>query len=537
VRLSGWLPKGPRQVLVRLAAVCAWAVLALSIGPVRAAGPGLLEQGRRIYQEGRLGDGQLLRANGAGATGLSGQGAACVVCHRRSGMGSREGSLAIAAIAGPLLFNAPPPPAPRRAAAGAAPFTGSRQDTRAAYDDATLARALRQGLDSSGRALDALMPRYALGAQDLQALTAYLRQLSATAPTGLQGGVLHLASITTPDADPLRAATVRDTLQAWARSGTLGGVALDWQLWQLSGPPSTWQQQLQDFQQRQPVYAVLSGAGRAEWAPVRDFCEQAALPCLFPIVDLAPSAPTDFYSVYFSRGVPLEAQLLARHIQELDRPAARVIQLSADAAGEAAADLLHQALQGRPDERRRWLAASPASALADLQPDDLLVLWLRPAELAPLLRALPAGPCSERVYLSAQLAAPEQVELPDAWRARTRWVSARSDPQRLYGKSVLGLQPWAAHLQLALDERALQAEIYAATYFFADALARMRGAWNQDYLLETLENANFGRPAGAAFFTLSLAAGQREAAKGGHLLGYAEPDYRTLIPIGARLTP
>ncbi len=542
MRYTGWLPGCLRQAPGRVVAACVWVALALGAAPVRSAGPELLEQGRRIYMEGLLGDGQPLRASAAGGTHLQEQGAACVLCHRRSGMGSREGSLAIPAIAAPLLFSPPVPLTPRRLAANAEPLTGSRQDTRAAYDDATLARALRQGLDSSGRALDALMPRYALGEQDLQALTAYVRQLSVAPPAGLQDGVLHLASIITPDADPLRADTVRSTMQAWARAGPLGGAAMDWQAWQLSGPPSGWQQQLQVYQQRQPVYAVLSGAGRAEWTPVRDFCEQAALPCLFPIVDMAPSGATDFYSVYFSRGVPVEAHMLARHIHELAKPVPRVIQLYADAAGEAAADLLHQGLAGLPDDRRRWQAQGPDSAgplnlLADVRPDDLLVLWLRPAELAQLLRALPRGPVSERVVLSAQLAAPQQVDLPDAWRPRTRWVSAHADPQRLYGKSVLGLQPWAEHLQLPLDERALLAEIYAATYFFADALARMRISWSQDYLLETLENANFGRPAGAAFFTLSLAAGQREAAKGGHLLGYAEPDYRTLVPLGARLTP
>jgi hypothetical protein len=383
------------------------------------------------------------------------------------------------------------------------------------------------------------MPRYALGEADLQALTAYLRALSATPIAGLQDGVLHLATVLSPDADPARSRTVREALQAWARSGPFAGIPVDLQVWQLQGPSDNWQQQLQDYQRQRPVYAVLSGAGRAEWTPVRDFCEQAALPCLFPLVDLAPSAPADFYSVYLSRGVPIEAQMLARHIRELQPRPPRVVQVYADAAGAAAAGLLARPLEGMEVSTRPWQAQEQdvARLVADVQPQDLVVLWLRPAEVQQLVQRLPAGPASDRVHVSAQLAPPEALELPAAWRSKVRWVSAHSDPQRLYGKSVLGLVPWAGHLNLALDQRALQAEVYAATYFFADALARMRGYWSQDYLLETLESANFGRPAGAAYFTLSLAAGQREAAKGGYLLGYAAADAVQVEPLGPRLTP
>lgn len=530
----GWLRAAVRQGGHCLVVAC----LLLATGAVHGAQAQLLEQGRRIYQEGILSDGQPLRASGAGGTRLSGQDAACVQCHRRSGMGSREGSLAIPAIAGPVLFGKPLWFATRRPGANAQPVTGTRQETRAAYGDASLARALSEGLDSSDRELEPLMPRYALGEADMRALTAYLHQLSATPPSGLEDGVLHVATIVSPDADPAQAEILRTTLQTWVRSAPLGGVPMDLQLWNLSGPPASWKQQLQDYQQRQPVYAVLSGLGRAEWGPVRDFCEQAALPCLFPMADLAPSAPSDFYTLYFSRGVPLEAQMLARHIRDLAQPAPRVIQVFSDGAGSAAADLLQQGLaQDRPGSLRPWLAQSPASALADVQPDDCVVLWLRPAEVAELVRALPMGPASSQVYISAQLTGPQQLNLPAPWRASTRWVSARSDPARLYGKSVMGLVPWASHLKLALDDRALLSEIYAATYFFADALARMRGSWSQDYLMETLENANFSRPAGSAFFTLSLAAGQREAAKGGHLLGYAEPGDAEVQAMGPRITP
>jgi len=46
------------------------------------------------------------------------------------------------------------------------------------YSEETLARAIRDGVDSEGRPLGYLMPRYALGDADMAALIDYLKQIS-----------------------------------------------------------------------------------------------------------------------------------------------------------------------------------------------------------------------------------------------------------------------------------------------------------------------------------------------------------------------
>ena len=45
---------------------------------------------------------------------------------------------------------------------------------------------------------------------------------------------------------------------------------------------------------------------------MHEFCEQHALPCLFPNVEVPVVADHDFYSLYFSKAVLLEAQLIAK---------------------------------------------------------------------------------------------------------------------------------------------------------------------------------------------------------------------------------
>jgi hypothetical protein len=412
-----------------------------------------------------------------------------------------------------------------------------RQELRPAYDDDSLARAVRTGVDSGGSPLDPLMPRYELSQADSQALIAYLRQHSAGPPPGFDGRKLHLATVITPDADPARARIVAETLTAWSRSGALGGLPIDLQVWRLEGEPTTWNRQLQTFQTRTPVYAVLSGAGRARWEPVSDFCEKAALPCLFPIVDLAPDDERDFYSLFLSRGVPLEARILVRQIQDMEPPAARVVQLVDDAAGERSARLLAEQLGGTAQVTRAWNAVSPAAMISDLAASDVVVGWLSPTHLNTLARYRPEGPGVRWALFSGQLAPPGKTDLPMSWRQEARWVSLRSDPRRLHGQGVLGLTPWLERLQLPMSDEALLSEVYAATYFFGDALARMHGHWNREYLLETLESAHYSRPAGSAYFALSLAPGQREAAKAGHLLGFVGPELQDLVPIGPRLSP
>src|ERR1700675_3182019 len=82
----------------------------------------------------------------------------------------------------------------------------------------------------------------------------------------------------------------------------------------LNGGPGTWGSALGDKLRPEPVMAVVSGIAGRTWAPVHRFCEQEQLPCLLPNVDLPVIHDGDFYSVYFSAGVLLEAELLAARL-------------------------------------------------------------------------------------------------------------------------------------------------------------------------------------------------------------------------------
>jgi len=216
--------------------------------------------------------------------------------------------------------------------------------------------------------------------------------------------------VITPDADPVKRAGMLDVMRQFfsdrnirqmvpaPRMQASGKTALGrsmfmvhrgWQLhvWELTGAESTWQQQLERWLAAEPVFAVISGLGGRSWAPVHAFCERAALPCLFPNVEAPPEgADQDFYSIYFSRGVLLEADLIGKHLLDAagGSPASRVLQIyrAAD-SGEAGASKLAAFLRARgvAVSSRVLPADAPASAVTEAArraaSADAMVLWLR----------------------------------------------------------------------------------------------------------------------------------------------------------------
>src|ERR1700730_8299388 len=111
--------------------------------------------GEAIYLKGILGSGAPLTATRANAEPSRGQAAACVNCHRRSGLGAQEGRSIIPPITGSFLFDAHD-----TAQDTQLPYIPCERLNRTPYTEETLARALREGIDSQRRTLNYLMPRF-----------------------------------------------------------------------------------------------------------------------------------------------------------------------------------------------------------------------------------------------------------------------------------------------------------------------------------------------------------------------------------------
>jgi hypothetical protein len=512
--------------------------------------------GESIYRRGVLPSGELVRGERETGTAVEGQLAACVTCHRRSGLGASEGRILIPPITARYLFRS------RARSGDDPPMPGMEAlaPDRSPYTEATLARAIREGIGPDGRKFNALMPHFPLDDPSMTALIAYLRQLSSARVPGVSDETLQFATVITPDADPVQRKAMLVVLEQFfgnknmffrGESPALQSshnihyrIVRKWQLhiWQLTGAPESWEQQLQAYARAEPVFAIISGLGAKTWAPVHRFCEAEAIPCLLPNVDLPVVAEDDFYSVYFSKGVLLEAQLIAHRLGQNAHPGTphRVLQVyRAGDIGEAAAHDLHATLaaQGAEMIDRALAPAASQSKLVDAvknaRASDTVVLWLRPDDLKALPPAPPEG---TKIFASGLMAGLERAPLPAAWRTPTSLTYPYDLPdyRRVRMNYPLG---WfnIRHVEV-VDER-IQTDTYLACVILAETLGPMLDNFVREHLLERLETMLSARILNAYYPRLGLGPGQRFASKGGYLVHFVDPQGPKVVADGAWIVP
>lgn len=523
------------------------------VAPHHARGDTPADAGEAIYRFGVLNSGQPLETFRAGGVQMKGADVACVKCHRRSGFGSKEGFISIPPIAGRYLFQ-------RTSNHNDfdLPFVENMRRDRAPYNDETLARAIREGVDSGGKPLNYLMPHFALGDANMTELIAYLKRLGQRRSPGVTDTVLHFATIITPDADPVKARGMLDVLKryfedrntvqfaptprlhtssklSWASGMFM--VNRRWQLhvWQLTGPAATWQEQLERHFAEEPVLAVVSGLAGKTWGPVHAFCERQAVPCLFPNVEAPPAgADHDFYSLYFSRGVELEAGLIATRIlkPDHDKVAKEVLQIyRADDSGDVGAHALAALLERHGIKTRSYVLAAdaPGKGVAKIvrhgTSADALVLWLRPADIAALGQA-PFAPSD--VFVSGLMGGLENSPLPPIWRTRAEltYPFDLPDKRRVPVDYALG---WFRIRRIPIVAEQVQADTYLACGLLSETLKHMVDTFVPDYLVERLEDMIDRRIITGYYPHLTLAQNQRFASKGGYIVHFAEPQGTRVI--------
>jgi hypothetical protein len=495
---------------------------------------GLVEKGRLIYEAGQLGSGEPLVGYREGRVTSSGKAAACIACHQRSGFGLFEGSNLVPPITGPSLFGNARPIAhvPRRSKSvehREFPFLN-----RPAYNDATLATAVREGLSPGGHRFQFLMPRYALGDADVKALTAYLRQLSAASSPGASAERISFATVIAPRQDARRRQAVIDVLRACFQERhpeSPGRQA--WQLvtWDLEGTPAGWMAQLRSKYAEQPVFAAVSGLGTDEWTPVHRFCELEKIPCLFPNVDAVPEATAGQYSFYFSKGVVLEAQVAAHYLATNASALgiARVVQLRREVgSGARAAVALREALEAGgvavEDRILKGVGANDVQpAVAGLQRSDALVLWLGQEDLRALASGAP--PEVATIMLSGLLAGWERVPLAPAWRRASLMVYEIDAPTRRAARMRFNLHPWLQGKAIAAPDELLVGNTLTACNVLHEGVLRLRGAFSRDYLVEVTERyPSMGNaPAPQAYPRFTLGPGQRVSSLGAYVVRFKLP--------------
>ncbi len=477
--------------------------------------------GRKLYQQGILPDGRDIQAIVSGDIPVEGEKFSCSNCHGRSGMGSVEGQYVVPPITGEILF-----------------ISSSSPLERSAYNEKSLARALRSGINPDGRIIDALMPRYPLSDESIKALSDYLKEMSIGQRVGIDKHTIRFATIISKEVPPAKKKAVIDVYNAYISKinaqtrleskrpnrGNKPEIQLpslyrEWKLdiWQLKGDETDWPSQLENYYKKRPVFAIIGGISEGSWKPVGRFCEQQHLPCLFPSTILPEVREDDYYTMYFSRGVELEAELIAHDLNSNSIPG--VVQVFCNAVGLAAANKLRLKLNHKMQQKTIQFDCEksfPEDALIRIlnkMPGAATVFWLKKEKINQLKEIS----LLNRLYVSSAFLKRQYSGL----LASISKIAYSAHPYLLPGKfdsALARFKVWARISHVKTPYPKIQAEAFFTCFAVSDTLNHIRRYRLRDYFLEMLDHSQALALYLPFYPNASMGPGQRFLTKGGYLL-------------------
>ncbi|GFE61165.1 ABC transporter substrate-binding protein [Geobacter sp. AOG2] len=510
-----------------------------------------LHLGEQMYREGLLPSGEPMRAYVKGDLPVPGTAFTCVSCHLRSGLGSVEGGVFTPPTNGDKLFQ------PFQLL-----FKGLEQKyfplppRRPAYNDETLAEVIRSGATPTGKALNDVMPRYLLDDGDMALLIYYLKELSAHYSPGVTTTALHFATVITDEVSPedrnamlapleLYISIKNNQAKAYKTQGNrsrqmaenmlvskeLATRNLTLSRWVLKGPPDTWRKQLEDYNRKEPVFALLGGISYGDWKPIHDFSEQNHIPCLFPMTNLPVISETDWYTLYPSKGYYQEGETAARYLHAGGAlpKGASVVQIVRDSPeGRALAAGFRQTWldSGHPAPKTVTLKAGQAingnvlrQAVTKKKPRVIMV-W-DGGEAVPALQAFAAsGSRPALLFVSARYLGKNLWTLPDQIRPFTYitypYTFSLNVTYSSMGSATLqdDQQKTLSQANILIKNKAQEMASLGdtLTQILTMALMDLKGNYYRDNLLDVI--GMIADQPSSVFGRLSFGPGQRYASKG-----------------------
>ena len=510
-----------------------------------------VDEGKKIYQQGLLISGQPLVAKTQGNMEVSGQHLACISCHRRSGLGSYEGKVQIPPIAGRILL------------AGSAMANLSSTPAMNIYTEESVKQAIQSGITTNGRVLNPLMPRYEFGDKDLDAIFAYLKSLSNIDSPGADEQSMHFATVVSAKVSPERRKVMLDSMLKYfplavpaaakkikliqtpaSRAALFQNMRrrrvpnyfparkLDLKVWELKGPASSWGKQLDSYYRNQPVFAVIGGLAEGSWSPVHEFCEHHQVPCLFPNTVIPVVDEHDFYNIYFSKGLNVEGEVVAKHLQQAGNTTGKVLQVfrqGNNAAQQAADSLREEAveyplppIESHQIARRQSISARYWKQLLKKEHPDTLVLWLDASDLKALGAVTEYSPALKRLYLSATLLGTINPKLPEKIQPISYLTHRYLVPGTPAYQQVEAFMHSHGEMDdLSSEQRWLVGDTEWSMGLLSEAIRQMKYN-SRELLVETVEMLVSVKP--SVFYPrLGLAADQRFASKGCFVVPFNTP--------------
>lgn len=485
-----------------------WAGLAaaLELSPEEAAG-------KQIYLHGtsRTADAVIHARVGAGDTVLPASVVPCASCHGSDGRGRSEGGVR------------PPDITWRRLSA---PYGQrlARGRQYPAYDEASLARVLTEGLDPAGNRLDPAMPRFVMSLRDMADLTAYLKRLEDDRDPGLHEDVVRLGTLL-PSAGPLAepgrtvAAVLRGALEQLNRSGGIHGRRLELVVADPGGDRASAEAALGDLLERQGVFALVAPLAPALEGRYAALLAETGVPLVGP---LATFAEGEGSRLVFAPLPGLREQMFA-----LADFAAGDLQLADPEAliaypGEVRQQALAEALAGRLRQRGwgkvqllRYGSGAPVAG-QPVGPGLQAVFFLGPAEaFVALATALHEGGRAPYLFAAAPQVAGAALGIAPQF-SRRLFLAYPFLPVDWTPAGSAALQAVRQHSGLSGPPAPLQVGAYSALLVLAEGLKRAGRDASREKLLGALENLH-GFQTGVTP-EIGFGPGRRVGAPGAHIV-------------------
>ena len=502
-----------------------------------AAGLSAQEQaGHRIYTLGESPSGaKILARIGMAGLELSGAAVACGNCHGEDGRGRPEGGVVPSNIQWSELTK---------------PYGHHHANGRrhAAFDEASLQRAVLDGVDPQGHALEGAMPRYSMSAKDFAALSAYLKKLETQLDAGLStqairiGTLLPLSGRLQPLGESLRALWTA-YFAALNERGGIHGRRLELVVEALPEDTAQAAVRARALLVEGRVFAVLAPVSAGIEHALSDAANLAQVPVIGPLTlvpeDARASNPNVFHLL---PGVAELAQVLARHAQrELHLEHRPILLWHPDTAdGRTTAQALQETLRKAGWRAPQALPFPPRGASHEAlaaqlkQADVAAVLVLGGGgDIAALAAAAARVGWAPQLLLPGPLVSRAVVTLPPSLRGRVTLAyptapdNQRSDAMREYASLMQGQGASRAF-------QPTQISAYAAGLLLVEGLKRTGRDLSRRKLVATLETVQ-GLDTGL-LPPLSFNADRRIGALGAYLVS-VDLDSKGLRPLGGYLLP
>ncbi len=510
-------------ILSRLRCGAALLAVCLSVWaqPLQAAAPLTPEQqaGRRLYLEGESAYGDVFTGRiGMGPQQMPGPAVRCGNCHGADGRGRPEGGIRPVNITWSELTKS----------YGHEHDNGRRHP---AFNEASLKRAIVQGVDPAGNPLDGSMPRFNISERDWKALLAYMKLLESRQDPGVGSDTLRLGTLLPASGRfaPVGQA-VKGILQAHLDEVNAGGGIHGRKLELVSAGYASDDREdamraLRKLVGQGEVFALLSPFAAGIEDELGRLANENRIPVVGPLSLFGDDPRASNQQVFhLLSGIGELAEVLALHLGRDPKMRAlpAVLLHPADAAGAALADAVEQRLKGHGWSRLDRIGLRPGAADTTALAKALqargteAVFLLGPgADVAALARQLADAGRAPFLLLPGPLAPRTVLELPAAFERRVLLayptVPADQKPEALRQYAALFKEG-----SLARGHQTLQVPAYSSAVLLAETLKRVGRDLTREKLVAALESVHGFEP--GLVPAVSFNAKRRIGALGGYVV-------------------